>query len=208
MLFNIEEKLEDDEERARPLKDFFAGKRLRDITPMLIEQFKQGRLKTKTLHKRDRSLATVNRELQVLSNVFSMAYDNGLVETNPMRRVHKLREAPARERYLIDEEERRLFAVLVGRRAHLRPIVVVALQTGMRQGEILGLKWEHIDFNQKTIYVAHTKTGRPRRIPMSKPIEMELRSLKQNASSDEHVFQLCPHGFEVDNLQARVGRSM
>jgi len=64
--------------------------------------------------------------------------------------VHKLREAPARERYLTDEEEKRLFAILVGRRAHLRPIVVVALQTGMRQGEILGLKWENVDFEQGT----------------------------------------------------------
>src|ERR1043165_2682514 len=144
---------QDDEERARPLKEFFAGKRLRDITPMLIEQFKQQRLKTKTLHKRDRSPATVNRELQVLSKVFSMAYDNGLVETNPMQRVHKLREAPARERYLTDEEE---IAVLVGRRAHIRPIVVVALQTGMQQGEILGLRWEHMDFDQKTSHCANT----------------------------------------------------
>jgi hypothetical protein len=73
---------------------------------MLIEQFKQQRLKSKTLHKRDRSPATVNRELQVLSKVFSMAYDNGLVETNPMRRMHKLREAPARERYLTNEERK------------------------------------------------------------------------------------------------------
>jgi site-specific recombinase XerD len=81
---------------------------------MLIEKYKQQRLNTTTLHKRKRSPATVNRELQVLSEVFSMAYDNGLVETNPMRRVHKLREAPARERYLTDEEEKSLFAILVG----------------------------------------------------------------------------------------------
>lgn len=58
----------------------------------------------------------------------------------------------------------------------------------MRQGEILGLKWKHVDFDQKTIYVAHTKTGRPRKIPMSKPVDVELRSLKQDASPDEHVF--------------------
>jgi len=191
----------DDEERARPSKEFFAGKRLRDITPMLIEQFKQQRLKTKTLHKRDRSPATVNRELQVLSKVFSMAYDNGLVETNPMRRVHKLREASARERYLTDEEEKKLFAVLVGRRAHIRSIVVVALQTGMRQGEILGLKWKHVDFGQKTIYVAHTKTGRPRRIPMSEPVEMELRALKQDASQDEHVFSYGCTGLKLTTFR-------
>lgn len=82
-----------------------------------------------------------------------------------MRRVHKLREAPARERYLTDEEERRLFAVLVGRRAHLRPIVVVALQTGMRQGEILGLKWQDVDFEKETIYVGHTKPDDPAEFP-------------------------------------------
>ena len=192
---------QDDEERARPLKEFFAGKRLRDITPMLIEQFKQQRLETKTLHKRDRSPATVNRELQVLSKVFSMAYDNGLVETNPMRRVHKLREAPARERYLADDEEKRLFAVLVGRRVHLRPIIVVALQTGMRQGEILGLRWEHVDFDQKTIYVAHTKTGRPRRIPISKSLEVELRALKQDASSAEHVFSYARTGLKLTTFR-------
>ena len=61
---------EDDEERAVPIKEFFKGKRLRDVTPMLIEQYKQLRLKTDTLHRRKRSPATVNRELQVLSKVF------------------------------------------------------------------------------------------------------------------------------------------
>ena len=169
---------------------------------MLIEQFKQQRLKTKTLHKRDRSPSTVNRELQVLSKVFSMAYDNGLVETNPMLRVHKLREAPARKRYLTEEEqERRLFAVLDGRRAHIRPIIVVALQKGMRQGEVLGLKWEHVDFDWKTIYIAHTKTGRPRRIPMSKPVEVELRSLKQDAALDEHVFSYARTGLKLTTFR-------
>ena len=101
----------------------------------MIEQYKQLRLKTDTLHKRKRSPATVNRELQVLSKVFSMAYDNGLVETNPVRRVRRLREDPARERYLTDDEEKRIFEALVDRRAYVRPIVILALQTGMRQGK-------------------------------------------------------------------------
>jgi len=192
---------QDDEERARPLQDFFNGKRLRNITPMLIERYKQLRLKTKTLHKRERSPATVNRELQVLSKVFSMAYDNGLVETNQMRRVHKLREAPGRERYLTDEEEKRLFAILVGRRAHIRPIVVVALQTGMRQREILGLKWENVDFEQETIYFAHTKTGRPRKLPTSEPLEAELRSLRQDASSEDHVFSYSRTGLKLTTFR-------
>ena len=198
---------QDDEERARPLKAFFEGKRLRDITPMLIEKYKQQRLNTDTLHKRKRSPATVNRELQVLSKVYSMADDNGLVETNPMRRVHRLREALARERYLTDDEENQLFAILVGRRAHIRPIVV-ALQTGMRQGEILGLTWKNVDFEQKTIYVAHTKTGRPRKLPMNEPVEVELKISEAECFVRGTCLQLCPNGLEVNDLQARVGRSM
>ena len=118
-----------------------------------------------------------------------------------MRRVRRLREDPARERYLTDDEEKRLFEILVGRRAHIRPIVVVALQTGMRQGEILGMTWENVDFEQKTIYVAHTKTGRPRKLPMSRPVEVELRSLKQDASSDEHVFSYARTGLKLTTFR-------
>jgi integrase len=112
-------------------------------------------------------------------------------------------------------KEKQLLAVLVGKRAHLRPIVVVALQTGMRQGEILGLKWQDVDFDKETIYVGHTKTGRPRRIPMSKPVEVELRSLKQDGSQDEHVFSYGRTGLKLTTFrhtwerackQARISR--
>src|SRR5215212_1976439 len=81
------------------------------------------------------------------------------------------------------------------------PIVVMALQTGMRRGEILGLRWEHIDFEQKTIYIAHTKTGKPRRIRMTKPVEVELRSLKQDASLDEHVFSYARTGLKLTTFR-------
>jgi integrase len=71
----------------------------------------------------------------------------------------------------------------------------------MRQGEIMGLKWEHVDLAQKTIYVAHTKTGRPRRIPISDLLVLELRSLKQDASSDEHVFSYARTGLKLTTFR-------
>jgi integrase len=52
-----------------------------------------------------------------------------------------------RERYLSTEEENRLMSMLIGRRAYLRPIVILALNTGMRRGEILNLEWWQIDFS-------------------------------------------------------------
>ena len=70
----------------------------------------------------------------------------GLLVYAALNVFHELvtREYSAVLRLDLYEQDARLFAVLVGRRAHLRPIVVVALQTGMRQGEILGLRWEHV----------------------------------------------------------------
>jgi integrase len=71
----------------------------------------------------------------------------------------------------------------------------------MRQGEILGLRWEHIDFDLKTIYVAHSKSGKPRRIPMSDPVEVKLRSLRQDASSEEHVFSYARTGLKLTTFR-------
>jgi integrase len=58
-------------------------------------------------------------------------------------------------------------AALTGRRAHLRPIVVLALNTGMRRGEMLGLQWSNEDLSRRLIYVTNTKSGKDRVIPMN-----------------------------------------
>jgi integrase len=59
-----------------------------------------------------------------------------------------LPENNKRVRYLLDEEEPKLFAILNGRRKHLRPLVTVAIGTGMRRGDQLNLQWEKVDFQQ------------------------------------------------------------
>jgi hypothetical protein len=67
---------------------------------MLIEKFKSELRKSDSRYKRPFSPATVNRYLQVLSRVLSMAYENGIVDSNPMSRVKRLREPEPRQRYL------------------------------------------------------------------------------------------------------------
>jgi Phage integrase SAM-like domain len=67
---------EDDEQRVVKLKEFFDQRAIRDITPMLIEKFKSELRKSDSRYKRPFSPATVNRYLQVLSRVLSMAYEN------------------------------------------------------------------------------------------------------------------------------------
>jgi integrase-like protein len=162
----------EDEQRSVTLKDFFGEKHLRDIKPMMIEKFKRERLATPTMHDKPerpkpRSPASVNRDLACLSKILSMAFDNELIDSNPMRRVRLLKENGSRERFITADEEVKLFAKLTGRRDHIRCVVTIALNTGMRRGEILGLQWEHVNFLARTILVEKSKTGKPRTIPMN-----------------------------------------
>src|ERR1043165_8016596 len=103
-----------------------------EINPPMIEKFKQKRLEGETMYKRKRNPATVNRELCVLSKIFSLAFDAELIDSNPCRRVRKLRTETRRTRYLTFDEEARLFEQLEGQE-WVQRIVTMAINTGMRQ---------------------------------------------------------------------------
>lgn len=90
-----------------------------------------------------------------------------------------------RNRYLSDEEETRLMAILVGRRAHIRPIVILALHTGMRRGVILSLRWNQVDFVRGLILVQRTKSGRDRIIPMNSTVSETLAAIRQSTQGDQ-----------------------
>ena len=196
----------EDAQRSVTLKEFFGEKHLRDIKPMLIEKFKRERLATPTKHDREdhprpRTSASVNRDLACLSKILSMAFDNELIDSNPMRRVRMLKESPSRERFITAEEKKRLFAQLTGRRDHIRSVVTIALNTGMRRGEILGLQWEHVNFLARTIFIAKSKTGWTRTIPMNDIVFRELMMLKQDAGPKEFVFSNSRTGVNIDSIK-------
>ena len=92
--------------------------------------------------------------------------DDEIIESNPCRKVKKLRMDNQRTRHLSLEEEDRLMATLSGRRSHLKPLVTVAIYTGMRSGELLKLCRSHLDFGLNIINVKQTKTGKDRTVPM------------------------------------------
>jgi len=196
----------EDEMRCVPLKDFFGENHLRDIKPMMIERFKRERLATPTMHDKPerpkpRSPASVNRDLACLSKILSMAFDNELIDSNPMRRVRLLKENGSRERFITADEEVKLFAKLTGRRDHIRSVVTVALNTGMRRGEILDLQWEHVNFVARTIFIARSKTGKTRTIPMNDIVFAELKALKQDAGTRDFVFSVSKTGVNIDSIK-------
>jgi integrase len=177
-----------DEFRTRIISECFKGKTLAEVSPLLVEKFKKERRESITKTGSVRSAASVNRELEVLSKIFNLAIDYGVAETNPCRKVRKLRLNNKRIRYLSDEEEMRLFAVLTGQRAHLQPMVTIAIGTGMRRGDQLNLRWEKVDFQRNVIHVPNSKTGRDYTVPMNQDVRNELLALRKLAAKDDYVF--------------------
>ena len=177
-----------DEWRSKSLKTFFEGKRLDEVNPLLIESFKSKEREKISVRGTKQSPASVNRKLEPLSRILSMAVDYGMIQSNPCQLARKFQLNNRRERYLSVEEETRLMSMLFGKRAYLLPIVVLALNTGMRRGEILNLEWWQVDLNTNRLIVTKTKSGKPRHIPMNQSVREALLELKEK-SKGKHVFE-------------------
>jgi integrase len=172
----------------KTFKAYFGKKSFKQITPMLLEKFKQERRNGTTFYGTERKPASVNRELELLSKIFNMAIRDGLAEINPCEKVQKLREDNQRVRYLLPDEEERLMAALTGPRTYLKPIVLLAIHTGMRRGEILNLKWANVDFSREVIHVVKTKNGKDRFVPMNEVVRTELLLLQEKRNGSDVVF--------------------
>jgi len=177
------------------LKKHFGSRPIRSITRGDLERFKSTRLATPTKHKTQRAIASVNRELALLSRMMRIAQAEGWIIKNSFGAggsLISLADENKRERILSREEEERLLAACTGIRAHLKPIIILALDTGMRRGELFKLKWEDVDFENRLLHVKafNTKTMQERWLAMTPRVEQHLSALyeKSKKQSDELVF--------------------
>jgi integrase len=193
----------DCEKRLKVLREFFGKKRLRTITHGDLQRYRTFRLKTPIVvgrntkgtekkgkpQERPRSIATVHRELSIMRRVLNVAVANSWIVRNPFQQGEPLikpgEESP-RERIISREEEQRLLAACHTEREHLRAILICALDTGMRRGEIFRLTWSDIDFDSGliTIRAFNTKTMRERQIAMTERLTCELEKLSKNQDRD------------------------
>jgi len=106
------------------------------------------------------------------------------ISENPCLTLLKLKENPGRDRVLSEEEiSRLLIACRESKSPYLYCIVLISITTGARQGEILGLEWKHINFENKLASLTETKNGRPRSISLADPVIEELKKLYQSRQS-------------------------
>jgi integrase len=149
-------------------KDQLGEYTLADTSPALIAECRDRLREGNTHLKKQRSPATVNRYLAALSHCFSIAVKEwGWLDDSPMRKVRKMQEPRGRVRFLSEEERPALLdACSNSENPYLYSIVVLALSTGARQGEILSLKWDQVDFKRGQITLFETKNNEIRSLPL------------------------------------------
>jgi integrase len=149
------------------------------VSAEIVGQERQFLLDTPRPKGTKRASATVNRYLATLSALFSYASQQlRWVKESPCANLMKLKENLGRDRVLSDDEISHLLSSCrQSRSPYLYCIVLIALTTGARQGEILNLEWRNIDFDNKLACLRETKNGRPRSISLADPVIEELRTL-------------------------------
>ena len=132
------------------------------------------------------SAGTVIRELAYLSAIINHSRREwGINVPNPVQMVRKPQSPQARSRVLSDEEVSKLLQALEpsGRKSHwTKPVVQLALATAMRRGELLSLRWEHIDLQGRTAFLPDTKNGDSRTVPLSSVAVQVLAELPRHIS--------------------------
>lgn len=178
----------------RCLREHFGKTRLRAFTYESLRVFRAKRLATETRSGGQRTIASVNRELALLRRMLNIAEREGWIVRSPFRNGESL-ISPAderqRTRILSPAEEAKLLAACEHpQRRHLAPIVICALDTGMRLGEILSLSWSDIDFENGsiTIRASNTKTQTARVVSLTKRLRFALERLQEGQQGAQTVF--------------------
>jgi len=159
---------------------FFSGKSLNQITSWAVEGYKSKRQKEITHYRKPPSKATINRELACLKHMFTKATDWGVVTSNPVKKVKLFPEKPGKLRILSNEEFSKLYSASY---ETLKPILMMAVNTGMRRGEILELKWDDVNMKQGFINVRDSKNSESRDIPINDVLMETLESVKNTTNA-------------------------
>jgi Site-specific recombinase XerD len=188
--------------RVKWIKEGLGKYSLAALTSSIVADYRDARLKSVGPQSVKHELSLLQRALKKGTNEWGIALPGGI----PTATVKKPALPPARDRRLVDDEEERLLAACTdARNPWLRPVVIFAIETAMRAGEMLevwkyinedgekiktkvsdGLQWLNVDLNKRTAYLPMTKNGEARTVPLSSRAADVLRDLPRN--SGDRVF--------------------
>ncbi len=176
---------------------FFGDLTLLSISRKKISRYKEFR------KEKGAKPATINRELAMLSKAFTLAIEDWeWINDKPFSKIAYEKENNGRDRWLTEDEEKRL---LDNCPEWLREIVVFALNTGLRQGELLSLEWKRVNLFRKTILIQITKNGRPKTVPLNQiAMDVILRKSKSKVRKLKNDFVFVSiHGTKIDRFSLR-----
>ncbi len=170
----------------KKLNRIFGKFKLDNITIEVVEKF-QSALLSEGLQA-----GGINRQVSLLKAMMAKACDWNMISESHLKEIRKvkpLKGEKTRLRYLSVEECGRLISECPER---LRPVVIFALNTGMRRGEILNLRWKDVDMKNKIILLPNisTKTMQKREIPLNETAYRLLASMVRPLNDDEKIFKL------------------
>jgi integrase len=171
--------------RDKSLRDhlvaFFGDSPLSEISPRLISEYKT--------HRREERCApkTLNNELTLMSHAFNLAIKEWeWVKENPVQKVSKEKVNNQIERWLTLEEEEKL---LTGSPKWLAQIISFAINSGLRQGEILDLRWPQVDLSRRTIMILEQKNKSKDTLPFNETVARVLAArARVRVGRTDHVF--------------------
>jgi integrase len=154
--------------------------------------------------------ATVIRELNTISHALEIAQREWgfYLPRNPVKSVRRPTAPRGRQRRLHEGEEERILAACdQGRNRWLKPLIVLAIETGMRRGELVGLLWEHIDLRKRVAHLPETKNGESRDVPLSQRASSTLQALYAERGDRKRVFPLSGNAVRLawEHLRQRAG---
>lgn len=163
---------------------------IRSIRRVDVQKYMEDLVRTgKTPRKKPLSKATINRRIAFLRSALYEALRRELVDRNPCTRIKLLYEENTRTRVMTEKEEEKIHEQAP---EWLRPILKVATLAGLRQGEILALRWEDVDRERGLIFVSHqSKNHKRREVPLLKELEAVLETLSPFVGPDgasPHLF--------------------
>jgi integrase len=155
---------------------------LSKLNLVLIQGFCSDRIKIDGV-----KASTVNQNISILRSILSMAVEEGIINKNPLnsKSFKGLKAEEVEKKALTNDEIRKILELPSGWE---RMVILIGLFTGLRLMDVVSLKWENIDFNNRMISVFVRKTDRVTRIPISDFLIGELKEFKPKSKTNEHLF--------------------
>ena len=196
--------MKEDTFRLRALARHAVGKLMMSaLTPIKVAEYRDERLQVV-------SSGTVIRELSYFSSIINHARREwGINMVNPIPLVKKPASPQGRSRILSKDELDRLYKALTPRvknaNTWILPLTKFALETAMRRGEILGLRWEHIDLQKRTAFIPLTKNGEHRTIPLSLAAIEILDSIPRNLRGEVFPVNRTTLSASIERARIKAG---